>query len=109
MGMPHIPQKCREEAINDLLESIALEEAAIAHIMNAEGEKIQKVLDCTFPHPTSFQQILELQNSVTELFEKLIQKQNTLVSKMKIIKKIIYYEDGHHEHHNNIPICNDEE
>ncbi len=48
MGMPQIPEgKFRpswNETVVDLLESIALEEMAIAHMMNAEGEKAQEVV-----------------------------------------------------------------
>ena len=46
MGMPVITccdiDKCC--AASSLLQSIALEEAALAHILNAEGEKFQKAL-----------------------------------------------------------------
>ena len=34
----------RCQAITDLIESVALEEAGLAHIMNAEGEKLQKII-----------------------------------------------------------------
>ena len=45
MGMPVIEPSTTtpEQALADILESIALEEAALAHIMNAEGQKIQAV------------------------------------------------------------------
>lgn len=46
MGMPQIdcmPIK-KECALTSLLQSIALQEAALAHILNAEGEKIQRVV-----------------------------------------------------------------
>ena len=46
MGMPIITccdiDKCC--ATSSLLQSIALEEAVLAHILNAEGEKLQKAL-----------------------------------------------------------------
>ncbi len=46
MSMPKIEctniDKCC--AASSLVQSIALEETAISHILNAEGEKIQKVL-----------------------------------------------------------------
>lgn len=46
MGMPIITPSdtTREQAITDILESVALQEAALSHILNAEGEKIQKVV-----------------------------------------------------------------
>ena len=50
MSMPYI--KCsntrRSQAVTDVIESIALEECAIAHILNAEGEELQRVI--TFPN-----------------------------------------------------------
>ncbi|MEG2214169.1 MAG: hypothetical protein RRY09_00990 [Oscillospiraceae bacterium] len=40
--------RCRpERACCDVIESIALIEAALSHILNAEGEKLQKVIACT--------------------------------------------------------------
>lgn len=46
MGMPVITASTttREQAITDLIQSVALEETALSHILNAEGEKIQKVV-----------------------------------------------------------------
>ena len=34
----------KESALTSLLQSIALQEAALVHILNAEGEKIQRVV-----------------------------------------------------------------
>lgn len=34
----------RSQAITDIIQSVALEETALSHILNAEGEKIQKVV-----------------------------------------------------------------
>lgn len=46
MGMPVITASTttRAQAITDIIESVALEETALSHILNAEGEKIQKVV-----------------------------------------------------------------
>ena len=46
MGMPVITASTttREQAITDLIQSVALEETALSHILNAAGEKIQKVV-----------------------------------------------------------------
>lgn len=46
MGMPVITSSSitREQAITDIIQSVALEETALSHILNAEGEKIQKVV-----------------------------------------------------------------
>lgn len=46
MGMPVITPSTttRSQAVTDIIESVALEETALSHILNAEGEKIQKVV-----------------------------------------------------------------
>ena len=46
MGMPVITHSTttRSQAVTDIIESVALQETALSHILNAEGEKIQKVV-----------------------------------------------------------------
>ncbi|MEG1996800.1 MAG: hypothetical protein RR036_04740, partial [Oscillospiraceae bacterium] len=46
MGMPVITPSTatRDQAITDIIESVALEQTALSHILNAEGEKIQKIV-----------------------------------------------------------------
>jgi hypothetical protein len=46
MGMPVITASSttRDQAITDLIQLVALEETALSHILNAEGEKIQKMV-----------------------------------------------------------------
>lgn len=46
MGTPVITPgtATRIQAITDIIESIALQETALSHILNAEGEKMQAVI-----------------------------------------------------------------
>lgn len=62
MGMPRIENTPIDKncALTALLQSIALQEAALAHILNAEGEKIQRVV-C---EATCVEQLLQVNESV---------------------------------------------
>ena len=46
MGMPVITASTttRNQAVTDIIQSVALEETALSHILNAEGEKIHRKL-----------------------------------------------------------------
>lgn len=46
MSLPEFENEpiSREDAVNYILTSIAMEEMALSHILNAEGEKIQYVI-----------------------------------------------------------------
>lgn len=46
MGMPVITPGTgtEDEAVTDIITSVALQESALSHILNAEGEKMQKVI-----------------------------------------------------------------
>ena len=48
MSMPtliaDVPNVGREDAINQIIATIAMEELSLSHVLNAEGEKIQFVL-----------------------------------------------------------------
>lgn len=81
----------RDDAINLLLASIALEELGLAHIINAEAEKIQYVLG-TLPGLTqaaTLGQILAINESVQDMLDLVIKKELLLESKLKQIIKVI--------------------
>lgn len=46
MGMPVIAGSdiTRDQSVTDIVQSVALEQTALSHILNAEGEKIQRVV-----------------------------------------------------------------
>ena len=81
----------RDDAINLLLASIALEELGLAHIINAEAEKIQYVLG-TLPGLTpaaTLGQILAVNERVQDMLELVIKKELLLESKLKQVIKVI--------------------
>ena len=88
MSMPkiecaHVDKCC---AAASLLQSIALEEAAISHILNAEGEKIQKaVAMCDRSH----KDLIEVNKSVEDMVEKITALELVLKSKLDLIIPIL--------------------
>ena len=89
MSMPSFPPDganlTREEALTMIIASIALEELALSHILNAEGEKLQYILGtlpgakpCAGP-----QEVLAVNRSVTALLEAVTQNQMLLKNKLE--------------------------
>ncbi len=88
MSMPKIEcnniDKCCAAA--SLVQSIALEETAISHILNAEGEKIQKALGL---HDCDMKDILEVNKSVADMVDKVTSLEVVLKSKLDLVIPIL--------------------
>lgn len=82
MGMPIItPGKgTREQALTDVIESIALQETALSHILNAEGEKMQAII-CMEGVTTG--ELFELNRSVRKLLEAVTGLESLLQEKLE--------------------------
>ncbi|MGE5456010.1 MAG: hypothetical protein ACM3O4_02785 [Ignavibacteriales bacterium] len=96
MSMPEIPEnkhrpnlKC---TVIDLLESIALEEISLSHLLNAEAEKIQafvgKGLD--FPLCSNYKGVVAFSKLSVDFLEKIIMKQWLLTTKLNKVIEIGY-------------------
>ncbi|MGN0421858.1 MAG: hypothetical protein ACI4EY_03895 [Lachnospiraceae bacterium] len=96
MSMPkiecnHIDKCC---AASSLLQSVALEEAAISHILNAEGEKLQKGISLS----CNLNELIEINKSVENMVDKLITLETVLKTKLDLIKPILNdCEKPHHK------------
>lgn len=82
---PHGADMTREEALTMIIASIAMEELALSHILNAEGEKLQYILGalpgakpCACP-----QDVLAVNKSVASLLDAVAQNQMLLKSKLE--------------------------
>ena len=86
MGMPIITNSgiTRCSAITDLIQSVALQETALAHILNAEGEKIQKYTTATAT-PTH-EQLMAVNNSVNEMVKTVTALEIVLQGKLELFK-----------------------
>ncbi len=87
--------KTTKELVRDILEAIAIEELAIAHLINAQAEKIQSFTGPYGGFPTSptNKQIIEFQCCVARIIESLADKQKMLIKKMELSKELLRSEE----------------
>jgi len=69
------------EAAAQIMGSIALGEAALAHIMNAEGEKIQAAIANT----GDIDKMLAVNASVADMLEHVNRLEQTLLAKLQLL------------------------
>jgi len=90
MSQPNFPSISppisREDAINQILASIAMEELGLSHVINAEGEKLQYILG-TIPGlsgpPATVTDVLEVNESVRDVLNSTVQTQMFLNAKLQ--------------------------
>lgn len=91
--MPNIPdikpkiEISFEESIKLLLTSIAMEELSLAHIMNAEAEKIQEVVKK--PGCSKLDDLICIDKSVERMMRDVIKKEMLLEFKFENILELI--------------------
>lgn len=85
-SFPDNPDITRDDAVNQILSSIAMEELGLSHIINAEGEKLQYVLG-TLPGITgpaaTIEDLLDTNESIQNLLQNAAYNQLLLRSKMQ--------------------------
>ncbi|MEG1791601.1 MAG: SpaA isopeptide-forming pilin-related protein [Clostridia bacterium] len=69
--------------LNDIIESVALEEAAISHILNAEGEKIQKAVE----KAVCIDDLLKVNCSVQNTISNITNLECVLFNKLRAVLK----------------------
>ena len=95
MSMPSyvdtVPELTREAVINQILASIALEELALSHVLNAEGEKIQFALgtlqipDRGLSGGITIANLVDLNNSVAATLQAAAENQTALTQKLQAV------------------------
>ena len=84
VSTPNMPPRpiSRCQAITNLIESIAQEQAALGRILGAEAEKLDKILcTCTHPH-----ELLRANQSVNQLIRSVTQLEMILQSKLELFE-----------------------
>lgn len=87
MSMPVIVSSdtTREQAVSDIIESVALQQTGLSHILNAEGEKIQAVLELA----TTTEELLSVNYSVQSMVSSITRLEMLLQSKLELFKNCI--------------------
>jgi len=91
MSMPYVPdikpdiQLKRKDVMNLLLSSIAMEEMSLSHIINAEGEKLQRVIQSK---NSNFRDLIEINDSVERMMRNIIKNQMLLQFKLEDFIKL---------------------
>lgn len=83
MSMPVITPGTgsRDQAITDLVESVALQQTALSHILNAEGEKMQKYINLA---GVNSDQLLDLNRSTSLLVGAVTRLEAFLQAKLDL-------------------------
>lgn len=88
MGMPVIIPgtiTC-ETAVGELIESVAMEEAALAHILNAESEKILAVVNQT---NVTAEELMAVNRSVKHTIQAISRLELQLHAKLELFRDAI--------------------
>lgn len=88
MGMPIIKPGTitREESVADIIESIANQESGIAHVLNAESEKLQAIINK--PDVTA-SELIAANSSVKKTVDTVIQLELALKNKLELFSDMI--------------------
>ncbi|MEG1191913.1 MAG: hypothetical protein RSG50_01670 [Clostridia bacterium] len=88
MGMPIIKPGTitRENAVGNIIESVAIEEAALAHIMNAESEKIMAVVNDS---GATAEDLLAINASVKKAIAAISKLEMQLQSKLELFESTV--------------------
>lgn len=85
MGMPIIVSSDVErcQAITDIIESVALEQTALSHILNAEGEKLQAIIKM---EDITTEELLKANKSVQSMVETITRLEMVLQAKLNLFE-----------------------
>ncbi|MEG1381564.1 MAG: hypothetical protein RSC73_04905 [Ruthenibacterium sp.] len=88
MGMPIIKPGTitRGEAVGNIIQSVATEEAAFAHILNAESEKLMAVIN---NNGASAEQLLAVNQSVKNAISAISRLEMQLQAKLDLFSNTI--------------------
>ena len=88
MGMPVITPGTisRGQVVGDIIESVALQESALAHVLNAESEKLMAVINSS---TATSDQILAINQSVKTVINSISRLELLLQAKLDTFSSTI--------------------
>lgn len=81
---------CLSNPIDEVIESIALVEASLSHILNAQGEELQKVVAGEY----SLEEMLQVNGQVNKTICKVTQLERVLCGKLEELKELAHCHQG---------------
>ncbi len=92
MGMPQVPDReCMpsiEDVVIQILESVALEELAMAHVINAEGEKMQAMVRHMNEYDVCSDCVFDAFKNTNSTINSLIMKEWIMLNKINTALEI---------------------
>ena len=82
---PALPRVTLDQAVIDLLESIALQESALSHILCAESQKMKTAM------AMELCKLLEINDSATNMVHAVANLELVLKEKLEFISNNLYY------------------
>ncbi len=88
LNCPALPSVTLDQAVIDLLESIALQESALSHILCAESQKMKTAMNM---EELDLCKLLEVNDSATNMVHAVANLELVLKEKLEFISNNLYY------------------
>ena len=85
---PALPKVTLDQAVIDLLESIALQESALSHILCAESQKMKAAMELD---GLDLCKLLEVNDSATNMVHAVANLELVLKDKLEFVSNNLYY------------------
>lgn len=89
MAMPQIPAVSPEQALINLIQALAMQEAAIASILNAEAAKIDALVAAGLPAAAEIAEVNAFQSQIKEILAILCQRQQSSAERIQMIMSLL--------------------
>ncbi|HYF93558.1 MAG TPA: hypothetical protein VD969_15195 [Symbiobacteriaceae bacterium] len=89
MSMPQIPQVSRDQAITDMIEALAMQEAALAGLIHAEATKVDALVAAGIPAATDTAQVETYQEAVSNVIQTAMDRQQAIANKLELLRTMI--------------------